>query len=161
GSNLTNDKRKCNKVSPPATYSRSGKCAFLFKGGAGESSKISQTIKPDAGTLRATVPLTVYAWIDGAPNYVLAKVVAYYTDGSRQAFSALMGPSVGYTQFTTAPFFLAKDTSKLKVSFQHTWTSGKLYLDDVVILTGLVDSSRSALLQVPEPQDTPSGWRTP
>lgn len=90
GANLTKDKRTCNTISPPATYSHTGDCAFLFKGGIGEKSKISQKVKLGATSLVAGSPLTLSAWVSSSSNTVLAQVVAYHTDATRIAFSVLM-----------------------------------------------------------------------
>ena len=159
GANLTKDKRTCNTISPPATYSHTGDCAFLFKGGIGEKSKISQKVKLGARSLVAGSPLTLSAWVSSSSNTVLAQVVAYHTDATRIAFSVLMGPSAGYTRFASAPFYLLKTTSKFKVSFRHVGGSGKLYLDDVELIVSAAPS-RAIVLPLPEP---PSGtdWRSP
>jgi hypothetical protein len=159
GGHLTKDNQKCNTISPPVIYSRSGNCAFLFKGGIAEKSKITQTVKFGEGVLAAGIPLTLSGWVDSPTNSVLAKVVLYHTDGSRIAFSVLMGPSVGYQRFVAAPFYLVKPSTKLKLSFQHSSASGKLYLDDVEVVVATAPT-RNALLPVPEPP-IENNWRSP
>lgn len=151
GANLSNDKRNCTQVD-----AHSGKCSFIFRGSATEKAVISQTIKPAAAYRSAGTGLVLAAWVRGTPNTVLAKIVIYYTDGSRDSFSALFGPAAAYQYFTSAPFFLAKNAKQFKVSFRHFGNSDKLYLDDV----GLLPNGARSTDLLPLPPQPSSIFRT-
>src|SRR5690606_1310006 len=58
--NATGDKVKCK-----AEKARSGNCAFMFKGGAGENSSLQQTLKPDSATFTAGDMLNLSMFVNG------------------------------------------------------------------------------------------------
>ncbi len=131
--NATKDKRKCNKPEKNKVFAHSGNCAFLFKGGPGENSKIVQTI--NAG-LNAGSSVTASVWAQGkkARSGAVLTVKIIYTDGTRNKVNVNVDTGTySYKQFAT-PTSLGKPANKVKVMFKNKMGGGKLFIDDLAVV---------------------------
>jgi hypothetical protein len=148
GKNVTGDKIKCNKDSDgdgtiDKIFAFSGECAFQFKGGVGENSKIQQNL--DATQVFAGDTLTFSAYINtkitGAGNVALLKLK--YSDptageggkGKDKLQLAVDTPTANDTyQFFSNTILVDDNVTKAKVILRNRSTSGKLFFDDVQVI---------------------------
>ncbi|MBC8098607.1 MAG: hypothetical protein H7Y11_04135, partial [Armatimonadetes bacterium] len=155
--NLTGDKRKCNKESKPAVAFE-GVCAFQFKGGLGEASKITQ--KPDFSALLIGDTLTLHAAVTGK-GIVLGEgkiaVKIKYTDSTKLKITIEVpaGDTLTYTQLAkTDTITLAIASLKIDLSFKGL--SGKYIVDAVQVLVNEPQAPvlrpNAALLPLPPSQ---------
>lgn len=130
-------KRVCNKYAPVSPVSKSftiaGECAYMLKGMAGETRKISQVI-----TFAPTVSSNNYIDLIGVVkgvNAVKAKIkgVVLLSNGTKVAyvlpFSALSGSYDWKTVSTSVPFNAATQPTKLTLNISIG--GGTLYLDNL------------------------------
>ena len=148
GAGLLGDKQKCNK--PGKVIAFEGECAFQFKGGAGEKSKLSQN--PDVTGLVAgdTLTLSGYANAGGTPNAKI-KVRISYTDTSLakgKITVKLNAATSDWTAFSgTLDVVLVDVPTSVKVILQNKSLSGKVRLDALSLLQ--TTGGGSALLPLP------------
>jgi hypothetical protein len=150
--NATGDKIKCNKDKDgdgtlDKIYANNGDCGFVFKGGAGENSKIQQngnlsSITPAAGDgLNVQMFLNTSVSVDGK-----IKVVVKYTDGTTKSkITEAIEATTGYQSVGGNTTLASAAVEKIKVSIGFKGTSGKVLLDDV----SLVYSSAAPRIPLP------------
>ncbi|HEX2619967.1 MAG TPA: hypothetical protein VHL11_07465, partial [Phototrophicaceae bacterium] len=144
--NLTKDKVKCDTETK--VVANSGVCAFMFKGGVGESSGLSQ-VAPVIPDFAATDSLDVSLYINGSSAAINGKVkmVVAYTDTGLERDKVLLPFAVtsGYEELPGSVSLKSGDVSKIKFLIQNKSTAGKFYVDDVSVLW----SQAPALLPLP------------
>jgi hypothetical protein len=129
----TGDKVKCNKSGKIIAYA--GNCAWQFKGGAGENSKIQQVITTNA-TPGDTLTLSGYVNAKGAVDSKIKIVVAYLNPAipkdkitvnvaveTAGVYTSLSSYQPSLTAEVVAPF------DKIKMQVKNNSTSGKIYYD--------------------------------
>jgi hypothetical protein len=139
-------------------------CAFVFKGGAGENSKLSYKISPyplplgygDSFELSFSVNTT------SAKSLIVAKLKAKFPDGSDASVSrAIAGSTSGVYQLillTPMNFgFPPPQAPNLIVSLNNKSKSGKIYVDNVSLKAIGTPGPRTAL----PPPAAPAGFRAP
>jgi hypothetical protein len=168
--NSTGDKGKCNKDKdgdgvPDKIYSFTGNCAFVFKGGPGEASKIQQNGDIDGVVFNDTdLIYSAFALAkDDASATGAVKLVIKYNDTTDKSKIAGSFPELltggEYLFFEGTIELLSTDVSKMKFSVKNTSTSGKVLLDDVFLFqnpptvnggaTGVYAAKGSGLIAVP------------
>lgn len=172
--NSTGDKGKCNKDKdgdgiPDKIFSFSGDCAFVFKGGPGESSSIQQS--GDLSGVVFSPSDLIYSAFALAKNDATAtgkvKLVIKYNDTTDK--SKISGgldelPTGGdYVFFEGTIGLLSTDVNKMKFSVKNTSASGKVLLDDVYLFQnpptvaggtpGVYSAKGSGLIAVPQSND--------
>lgn len=138
--NKTGDKVVCNTATK--TFSRSGYCAFRFKGGAGENSRLKQDFGilrsvPSVG-YRAPPAFAVYlgAYVN-APSSVRGtmKLTLTLTDGSKVKAKVALSGNGKYkwiqTPYRTYPG--EQGIIAILIGIVHRSESGKTYFDDFEI----------------------------
>ncbi|MBC8100398.1 MAG: hypothetical protein H7Y11_13220, partial [Armatimonadetes bacterium] len=168
--NATGDKAKCDKEGKPAG-ARTGVCAFRFKGGVGEASKLTQTVSdnPVFSVVGVGVGDTVFAeafvnTLAEAPGKLTLKVkyvtpTAGANGDGKDKISVDLAPTADiYTAFSTTPLVLADAVTSVKVSISFKGIAGKMLVDDVTftregldITVGLTNRG-GGLLELPKPQ---------
>lgn len=130
------DKVTCGKNAVAPYGSR---CAFLFKGGAGENSKLVQNIPASSMTGITFSPGQVYtlhmvASNDNSGASVTATVVVNYQDGTKQTLITTT-PSLSGTQtyYTSSGSLSQSNVKKFTVTFTFNGTTSahKVWLDNV------------------------------
>ncbi len=133
-SNKANDKILCSAPVKPAVGST---CAFQFKGGAGEGSSLTQTIKANAlagwtFTAGQTYTLSMSVASDSAASAVSLTALVTYHNGSTQSFFvAANGLFAAHTQVSAAVALTRSDVKKIKLTLTNTSLSGKTWVDNV------------------------------
>ncbi|MCU0463769.1 MAG: M12 family metallopeptidase [Anaerolineae bacterium] len=134
------DRAICNKRSQPLSGSR---CSLMFVGGAGEASVVRQNITPASTpnwTFSAGQSYTASfsAMTSSADANLIAKVIVFYLDGSKQVFRT--DPVVGFIpahQTYSVPFSLTRsDVRRIRVVFTHYSASGRVWVDHVNLTAG-------------------------
>jgi hypothetical protein len=126
----TGDKRKCG------AQSHGGTCAVMFKGGIGESAKLTQVV--DLTGLNFTIADALDASAYFLGNNAAAKVkvilkVAYSSAPAGKTKLTVLQNAV-FTQHALATYFLTgADVSNIKLMFKHRSQAGKVWLDDASI----------------------------
>ncbi|HEX2620783.1 MAG TPA: choice-of-anchor Q domain-containing protein [Phototrophicaceae bacterium] len=144
--NATGDRRKCN--TPDKTIAFEGECAYRFKGGTGENSKLTQVI--DAPEVNVDDILSLDGQVNAKGSVKTAvKVVIKYADSSipNDKFKVkLTAPTPGYTPLTgTLSTEITGEVASIKVVLQNKGTSGKVYYDAL----SLVAEPASRLIPLP------------
>lgn len=142
-SNGTGDKLKCNK--PGKTFSHTGDCAFRFKGGVGESSKIKQDatfivrdvlpVPAPGGRAPANQTIVFGAMVDaGSSAAGNMKVKATLNGGVKWKSKVSLAPTTGY-QWVQTPVdaFPVETVFNANISIKHKGLSGKVYVDDAYV----------------------------
>lgn len=130
------DRRKCNN--DLATVSHRGDCAFMFKGKASESAKLSQL--PDISQMTFasgdTLAFSVQYMTGGSAPRLKGKIVTIFTSGSidRKKFTINTASPNVYAPYIVALTPLTGNVQKIKVQFLNRATSGKIYLDDASLI---------------------------
>jgi M6 family metalloprotease-like protein len=128
--NPTSDKIKCNKSKIIAL---AGACAFQFKGGVGENSKLVQTVDLTGITLVSgdTLDLLVYTNTNIADAGKL-KLRVKYTDTTPtgKITESVLANGV-YNSINQTLVIGSSAVSKIKVQIDFKGASGKLYVDVV------------------------------
>lgn len=154
--NAVGDKVKCDSETKIVAYE--GICAFKFKGGAGENSKLQQVLTV-SGTPAADDTIDLSAYLNAKKETVSGKMklVVKYGDGSSSKSIATFAPSLeGYILIAGDQIVLTSaDVSKVKLIISHKSPNGKAYLDAVSALwnTGSVATAT--------PTDVPAETATP
>jgi hypothetical protein len=132
------DKAKCNKDKdgngvPDKIFSHTGNCAFRFKGGAGENSKLQQNVDLTGLTPAVGDALNFSAWVNGGNAPALkAKVRVKYTDGTEKGkINADVVAGSAYVEITGSTDIASTAIDKISVAFKNKAASGKSLVDDV------------------------------
>lgn len=137
--NRVKDKRICNNVNKPAYE---GSCAYYFKGGPLESSKLIQLVNfknavnpPNNGDT-----LGISAFIKtGASGRGRIKARVIYTNGNAEVFTASFNdqPNSGVYRQISSLFNVksGRTVAKIKVIILHKSTKGKVAVDSVKLWT--------------------------
>jgi M6 family metalloprotease-like protein len=127
--NLTGDKLKCNK--PDKVVSYGGNCAFLFKGGLGEASKLSQNYTP---TGNLTGPVSAELFTQGSNEAVSGKMLVkvIYFDDSDSKLTIDIFPSGSYV-YRSGSLEDHGSISKVKITLKNDSLGGKFYVDNVKV----------------------------
>ncbi|MBC8098179.1 MAG: hypothetical protein H7Y11_01940 [Armatimonadetes bacterium] len=134
--NGSNDKIKCNKPEKPI-IANTGDCAFQFKGGAGENSKLAQTVDITGMTfaIGETVEISMAMWAEDAASAGKLKLRVKYADGTDTGkLTVDVVVAAGYQTMTGNLAIGSIAVSKIKFSINSTSSSGKLYADDLSLL---------------------------
>jgi hypothetical protein len=129
--NATSDKRKCNK--PGKIIARTGDCAYQFKGGVGERSKLEQRPAVTAITTGDSITLSGFYRATGAVN-AKVKVTVKYTDTTlpKGKISVNLSAAADYTALAgDLTEVIASEVASVKVTLQNRSISGKVLFDDV------------------------------
>jgi bacillolysin len=132
--NATSDKVKCNK--PDKLISRTGDCAFMFKGGAGENSKLSQNANLTGVSLAVgvSVDMDVYAKATNAATNATVKLIVKYSDGTLPGkLSKPVPVGADYANVFDTYGLASTAVSKMKLQIQNKSAAGKLYVDDASV----------------------------
>jgi hypothetical protein len=141
--NATSDKVKCNK--DDKTFAYSGNCAWQFKGGAGEDSKIQQSISADerflSNRVDDTVVLDGVVNAKGVVNSKLKIVISYVdVDVEKTKLTVSVTSETGDIYFPLSdfqPLSMFEFTSapeKIKLSITNSSESGKIYYDNLSLI---------------------------
>jgi hypothetical protein len=143
--NRTGDNVKCDQPGKPVAHS--GTCAFQFKGGTGENSKLQQTLDLTNAIFTAgdTLDLSLYVNAVNVATSGKVKLVVQYSDDTPVGKLTLnLASTTGYEPLTDSGALLSAAVSKIKLQVKHTSPAGKVYLDDVSI----TQTSASAFSQI-------------
>jgi predicted outer membrane repeat protein len=131
--NGTSDKVKCNK--PEKAFSRTGTCAFRFKGGASENAKLVQTVNLNTFTFAAGEVVELHSFINASSATVSGKVKlsVKYTDPALtpDKLPFELYPTNGYESFSGHLTLKSGSVAKIKLQINHRSPSGKVYVDSV------------------------------
>lgn len=127
--NLTKDKLKCDNPAKNKFFAYAGNCAFMFKGGPGEVSKLTQTYTPTA-SLSGTLSTELYT--QGSNEAVNGKftVKVFYSNGGKAKLKVSVLPSASYTR-RTGTLKLNGSVTKIKFILANSSTGGKVFIDNV------------------------------
>ena len=138
--NGTKDKVVCNTATK--TFSRSGSCAFRFKGGAGENSRLKQESffllrVPPVG-YRAPPAFAVYlgAFVDAPPSVRGTMKLTLTLDDASKVKSKVALSGNGKYRWIQTPYITYpsdKGIIAILIGLVHKSESGKTYLDDFEI----------------------------
>jgi large repetitive protein len=142
--NGTQDKIKCNKDkdgdgTADKIFAHQGECAFMFKGGAGESAKLEQTIGMTGVTFAPGDTLTLTGFANASRSSVSGKikvVVKYGDDTPKSKISMGLAKTDGYEPFTETEVISSANVVKLKLSVNHRSLDGKVFLDGLSLKQG-------------------------
>jgi hypothetical protein len=129
------DKVKCDTETKIVAHT--GICAFRFKGGVGESTKIQQIIDLTDQTFTAGDSLDLSAFFNANKPTTSGKikvVVAYSDNTAPNKLKGDLATTSGYEQTVGAVNLDSGAVNKIKVIFINKSTSGKAYLDDVSLI---------------------------
>lgn len=136
----TGDKIVCRTAAPMLSYH--GNCAFRFKGGVGENSKLKQSFSllrsVPAAASRAPLAYAAYlgAFVNAPPTVSGAMTLKLtLNDGSRLKAKATLSGNNSYEWMQT-PFISYSSTkwiTTVSIKVSHKSQSGKTFLDDVEI----------------------------
>jgi hypothetical protein len=143
--NPSGDKIKCNKdkngdgdTNDPEDkiFARTGNCAFVFKGDAGENSKLVQSPDVSGMTFVSGVTLDVNVYTKASGAVVgRVKVRVKYTDGMPTGKVNLdLTASDGYVNVFSGYALTSAAVQKIKFQIDYKGTSGKLFVDDISLL---------------------------
>lgn len=136
-STRANDKITCTGVGASGSS-----CAFIFTGGAGKNTRLTQTILNPMMSLNDSLYLaTDYSTKIVAPN-ITFKVKAFFGNGTTKTVTVLPASTFRRTTTTNAPIYVtvgawlppditAQAVSKLQVILTFKSPSGKLNLDNL------------------------------
>jgi hypothetical protein len=143
--NAVGDKVKCNKEDK--VFSNTGECAFRFKGGAGENSKIQQVLDITGATFVAGETLDLSAFVNGGASAVgTVKISVTYGDSTLPTKLKTSLPTSGaYTELTGSVDIDSVAVTKVKLMFTNKSTSGKIYIDTVNVTQAAAPTVGSAL----------------
>lgn len=165
--NGNKEKAKCNKPDRGKYFAYDSDCAFMFKGGVDENSKLKQKAHLPSRDFTVGDTLTFAGWIDARPLESQLKIVVkvVYADNTRSKWvGTIDGASDGYQQFIGDPITLSSgDVRKIVTVFKHRSSAGKILIDQVQLnhtgnIALLTDEpiTRTALepVALPEAPDT-------
>lgn len=148
--NVTNDKAKCNK--PGKVLAFEGECAYMFKGGAGEKSKIMQN--GDTLYVLAGKDLILNGMVKAKGAVKLTyKVIVTYKNQSLdkgKLKGKVTAPTSGYQPLTgNLSLNLPADALEIKIQFVNKSASGKVFLDALTLQTLAPQELALPLLPLP------------
>ncbi|HEX2623189.1 MAG TPA: hypothetical protein VHL11_23675, partial [Phototrophicaceae bacterium] len=146
--NGTKDKIKCNNGDK--IFARTGECAFRFKGGVGENSKIKQIVDITDLLFVSGDELNLNVYINAANASLNArmKLRVKFDDGtSTGKVNSNYAVTDGYEQFVGSYILPSASVVKIKVQIDNKSTGGKLYIDDTSLLWILL-APRSQCLSI-------------
>ena len=138
--NGTADRVVCNTATK--TFSRSGNCAFRFKGGTGENSRLKQEYfilrRVPAVVYRAPPAFALYlgAFVDAPPSVRgTMKLTLTLTDSSKVKAKVALSGNGNYKWIQTPYITYPSEQSiiAILIGLIHRSESGKTYLDDFEI----------------------------
>ncbi|MBK8136063.1 MAG: hypothetical protein IPK52_09505 [Chloroflexi bacterium] len=154
--NLNGDKKKCGGIG------HTGSCAFVFKGGAGENSSISQTFK-SFGSFGINAGDTFFVQFYVKPTNVQPdsfkmSLKISYTDGTpatvrTQTYGGTAGGYLAAWDTITAASSAVK---KVSLKFQNKSTTGQVLVDSVLLAFQPVPARGAEALPAPV---APVGFR--
>lgn len=159
--NKTGDKRKCDGTVTITDY---GLCAFVFKGGPAEASKISQPIlAPGSFTPSAVNELLVHFITKGDPTTKLkATVILNYSAGLPTKCKLAKLAATNW-QYNSKPCLVSTmNLTSAKLQFKHTSLAKKVTLDEVGVSLGAMlfrEARQDAAAGVLPPPTAPLGFR--
>ncbi|HEX2623002.1 MAG TPA: hypothetical protein VHL11_22735, partial [Phototrophicaceae bacterium] len=130
--NGTGDKIICDKPGKPVAHT--GTCAFRFKGGVGENSKLQQTMDLSATTFAVGDTLDLSLYFNAAKPVASGKVKLVIQYGDATASGKLnlnLTQTAAYEPLDDSYSLLSASVSKIKLQIKHKSLAGKLYLDDI------------------------------
>jgi hypothetical protein len=151
--NAVGDKIKCDTETKIVAHS--GVCAWRFKGGAGESTKLQQVIDLTGLTFASgdTVDLSAFLNSPKAGSTGKVKVVVAYSDNTESGkFKDSFGVNSTYTELTGSVNVTTSAVSKIKVMFINKSPAGKAYLDDVSLLQTFGSTALPIPVALPQTQ---------
>jgi hypothetical protein len=143
------DKVKCNKDGKPHV-ARTGTCAFQFKSGVGEATKLDQTIASSAQTWAVgdTLSLSVYVKaMNSAANGKIKGRIKYSDGTTTGKLDATIAQNSDYMELVDSYTLESANVSKIKLSVQNRSVAGKMLVDDVALLYTVV--GEAGLLPLP------------
>jgi hypothetical protein len=151
--NALGDKVKCNTETKVVAHS--GLCAFQFKGGAGENTKIQQNLDLSALTLSVGDTLDLSAFVNAKKATASGKIkmtVKYNDTTEAQKVTLTIATTVGYSELVGETLTLAgADVNKIKLMVKHSSPTGKVFVDDVSVgyVAAVAGLGRSSLIPLP------------
>jgi hypothetical protein len=126
GKGVSEDKRVCNK--PTKTVAHEGSCAYRFKGIAGKSARMSQTLSAPPVISGDNLLLSLYA-NNKSETQADVKIKIKYTSGEKQSVPLTLSPNTpAYQPFTTL-FTVEEEVARFKVMMQFKGAAGKVFID--------------------------------
>lgn len=159
--NKTSDKVKCGSATLPPQGSGSD-CAFVFKGGTGENAKLIQQASGVALNDNDDLRLRLATKSTSAAGKLKAvvKVTPSENPGQPYKFKVVFAPTADYALWQSDLFPATGSDNLLdsiRLTFNHTSASGKMYLDDVsLVRVRYAGPYRSEVLPPPA---APEGFR--
>ncbi|HEX2620693.1 MAG TPA: hypothetical protein VHL11_11105, partial [Phototrophicaceae bacterium] len=146
--NVTGDKVKCN--TPEKQVAFEGECAYRFKGGVGEKSKLIQNAETVYVLAGKDLTLSGMVNAKGAPNATVKVIVTYQNTSlpKGKLKAKINAPTSGYQPLTgNLSLTLSDDALAIKVQFGNKSVSGKIYLDALSLTT--TGSATANLISLP------------
>ncbi|HEX2618902.1 MAG TPA: hypothetical protein VHL11_02115, partial [Phototrophicaceae bacterium] len=148
--NGAGDKKKCNTVDPLKTVSHTGDCAFRFKGGVPELTKLQQIVNLTGLTFATgnTIDLSIFVNAPKPNTAGKIKVRVIYGDSTETGkINSPLAVTNGYQETVGEVILSSGNVTKIKVQIKNSSPSGKFYVDDVSLLLYTVGESRLISLQ--------------
>lgn len=151
--NVSKDKVKCNKEDKVFAYA--GLCAYQFKGVPGENSKLQQKPAVTGVAQGDTLTLSLFVNTKIAAAGKIAQITLKYvepdagtnSDGKDKLIIQLAAPSAGETyENQTVSITVDGTPASIKVQLMNKSTSGKLFLDEVSLVSSV---GAGALIPLP------------
>jgi hypothetical protein len=155
----TGDKVKCNKPEKAKIFSYTGECAWRFKGQPGDKTKLVQNIDPTLATTGDLMILSAAVDANVTPGKLIFLKVEYADptagvngDGRDKAVIEITGPTLNeeYEVFSVN-LTVADVPTEIKVLLKGKAESGKIYVDDVSVLSQPTLGGGAAPLPLPLP----------
>jgi hypothetical protein len=152
--NKSADKLMCNAATR-ATPVVSGSCAFKFKGGSGENSKLVQVVDTSGVPLVIGDELILSAHFDNTPKVKLWLILdVKYASLPLETVKQKIPTTSGYVQFTLPAVALdSTDITSITVTIHHKSKTGRSFVDDVSLKLrqGNARQTPGAVLPPPPP----------
>ncbi|HEX2621775.1 MAG TPA: hypothetical protein VHL11_16570, partial [Phototrophicaceae bacterium] len=152
GKNLQGDKLKCNTEEKIVAHT--GLCAYRFKGGAANKSKLQQDIILDPLILDGgnTLTLTGYAKTGSSPLAFKVKVRVSYADDTTAKIVLTASPASGdYVPLNGADNLSlnGKSIDLIRVQIKDKSTGGKIWIDSMSLLWMLEGTATEQIMPLP------------
>ncbi|HEX2619996.1 MAG TPA: hypothetical protein VHL11_07610, partial [Phototrophicaceae bacterium] len=131
GKDKTGDKLMCNDEDH--IFAHTGLCAFRFKGGPNEQSKLSQKVLLDGLNFAVDDQLNFSVYVNALKSKAKGtiKVRVKYGDlDTKGKITKQFVKTDGYEAVEGTIVIASTDVITIKVVFKHTSPSGKIYIDD-------------------------------
>jgi cyanophycinase-like exopeptidase len=150
---ITQDKVKTDK--PDKDISVDGVKAFLFKGTAGESSRLSQKVVGTGLIAGDNLEFSSYVWTKNAAEDFILQLKVKYVDTaiptSKVTLAVLPG-SVAYTLYDeTVALTGIPAKLKIQIRYRNPLATGKVYVDTVKLLVNPTADAAPAVSPIPLP----------